>query len=296
MTLLTNSTAPVTAVLLFAVPLAFFSAASPASAELLEKDLPMHMPNFQLKDTTGEVHELYEDYGDAKAVVLFIQGNGCPIVRQSIPYFEIIKDEYADKGVAFVYINANDFDTPEPIADEAKEFNVSVPILNDENQVVARVLGLERTAEAFVVDPGSWKILYRGMADDRFDYGLQRSNPEKFWLKDVLDAHLSGKRVDIPSTVAKGCLLDLIDLPEIVDYKADVAPILETRLGAKAPSGEAWSELSPATARQYGDALWETLLMNQCAEPLCQNRKSVDFEKSEARKLMAWLAGTTPKS
>lgn len=261
----------------------------PASAELLEKDVPMHMPNFRLQDTTGKVHELYKDYDDAKALVVFIQGNGCPIVRQSIPYFEIIKDEYAGKGVAFVYINANDFDTPGPIAEEAKEFNVSVPILNDENQVVARALGLERTAESFVVNPTTWKILYRGMADDRFDYGLQRSNPEKFWLKNVLDAHLAGEDVNVPSTVAKGCLIDLIDVPEAVDYETEVAPILEKRIASKAPSGEAWSQLPPAAARNYAGAIWETLLMNQCSKQLCGNRKSVDFEKSEARKVMAWL-------
>jgi thiol-disulfide isomerase/thioredoxin len=289
-------TAPIAAVILFAMPFTALLAAPTATAEALEKDLPMHMPNFRLQDTTGKVHELYKDYSAAKAVVVFIQGNGCPIVRQSFPYMEILKKEYADKDVKFVYINANDFDTPGPIAEEANEFAVTVPILNDKYQVLARALELERTAESFVVDPQTWNILYRGMADDRFDYGLQRSNPQNFWLKEVLDTHLAGKEVSTRSTVAKGCLLDLVDLPEAVDYQTDVAPILEKRLAQIAPCGEAWSALSSAAAREYGDVIQETLLMNRCAENLCGNRNSVDFEKSEARKIMAWLANAAPQA
>ena len=39
----------------------------------------------------------------------------------------------------------------------------------------------------FVVDPKTREIIYRGKADDRFDYGLKRPNPQKFWVAEILD-------------------------------------------------------------------------------------------------------------
>ena len=42
--------------------------------------------NFRLVDAAGKAHELYY-LSDMKAVVLMVQGNGCPIVRQAVPAY-----------------------------------------------------------------------------------------------------------------------------------------------------------------------------------------------------------------
>ena len=41
----------------------------------------MRVDNFMLLDQDGQAHELHY-YSDAKAIVLIVQGNGCPIVRK----------------------------------------------------------------------------------------------------------------------------------------------------------------------------------------------------------------------
>ena len=43
-----------------------------------------HVDNFRLLDQAGASHELYY-LSDAKAVVLMTYGNGCGIVRKSLP-------------------------------------------------------------------------------------------------------------------------------------------------------------------------------------------------------------------
>lgn len=258
-------------------------ASVPAGAELLDKPLPMHMPNFRLEDYTGKVHELH-DYKDAKAIVIFVQGNGCPIVRQSFPYYEEIKAEFEPKGVTFLYVNSNDFDNAETIREEAEEFGVTIPVLIDKHQALAHALEFDRTAETLIVDPKTWDIVYRGMADDRFDYGLQRSAPKKFWLKQVLDEMTSGKAVDVPSTVAKGCLIDIVPVAEAPSYAKDIAPILDARLKGCA-HGDSWSAMDEQSARERSALVWQALLTGEPAGAVC----SAAFSKGEARKVIAWL-------
>ena len=62
--------------------------------------------NFQLLDQKGEAHELYY-LSDMKAVVIMVQGNGCPIVRNALPTLDLVRNEYAQRGVAFLLLNAN---------------------------------------------------------------------------------------------------------------------------------------------------------------------------------------------
>ena len=49
--------------------------------------------NFQLLDQHRATHELHW-LSDTDAVVIMIQGNGCPIVRNAWPTYQAIRDEY----------------------------------------------------------------------------------------------------------------------------------------------------------------------------------------------------------
>ena len=48
--------------------------------------------NFLLLDQHGAAHELYY-LSDAAAVVIMVQGNGCPIVRNAWPTLKALRDE-----------------------------------------------------------------------------------------------------------------------------------------------------------------------------------------------------------
>ncbi|MCC6145922.1 MAG: redoxin domain-containing protein, partial [Candidatus Hydrogenedentes bacterium] len=161
--------------------------------------------------------------------VLYIQGNGCPIVRQSYPTLTELKKAFAPQGVEFLLINANAQDTREEVAAELKEFEAEFPVLMDTAQTVASGLGVKRTAEAFVIVPArEWKIVYRGALDDQLDYGGGKEAAEHHWLRDALSAVLEERPVETARTEPKGCLINFL-APEKISYAEDIAPIIANR-------------------------------------------------------------------
>ncbi len=167
--------------------------------------------NFVLPDQTGKSHTLYASAGE-KAIVLMVQGNGCPIVRQAIPALREIRDQYQSKGVEFLLLNSNLQDTPESIAREEKEFAFGLPILVDSTQQVGEQLGVQRTSEVFVIDPKTWTLVYRGPVDDRLHYERQRPASNTY-LKDALDAVVAGQPVKVEQADGVGCI---VNFPERV--------------------------------------------------------------------------------
>ncbi len=171
--------------------------------------------NFELLDQTGMSHELYY-LSDAKAVVLMSHGNGCPVVRDAIPQFKAVRAAYEKQGVAFLMINSNLGDSREAIAKDALELGIDTPILMDETQIIGESLGLERTAEVFVINTSNWQLAYRGSPGE---------------LENTLDSLLAGEMVKVAKTQAPGCI---IDFPEQarqdehaqISYAEDIAPIL----------------------------------------------------------------------
>ena len=163
--------------------------------------------DFSLLDHKGKFHQL-SWYGDQKAIVIFIQGNGCPIVRNGAPALKAIRDEFADQGVTFFMLNPQIQDSRESIAKEAEEFGYDLPILVDEAQLVAESLGVDRTSESFVIDPKTMTVVFRGPIDDRLGYETQKPAANHHYLKDALTAMLAGQAVAENAAVAPGCIIN----------------------------------------------------------------------------------------
>ena len=164
-------------------------------------------PEFHLQDHLGTAHSLGQ-YEDARLLVLYVQGVGCPISRIAVPSYREVRDEYSERGIRFLMFNANIQDDPARIAREAEEFAIDFPILKDQDQALAKAIGVERTAEVFIVDPRSREVLFRGPINDKLGYETQRNTASAHYLKDALDTVLAGGRVnmdDIPDS--KGCLV-----------------------------------------------------------------------------------------
>lgn len=169
------------------------------------------IPDFELTDHQGNTHSL-EDYKQYDYVAFYVQGVGCPIARIALPNYREVRDEYSDKNIAFVMFNANIQDDIARINKEAEEFGIDFPIIKDEGQKLARSLGVERTAEVFVVDPETRNVLFRGPINDQLGYETQRNEADEWYLKDALDTILAGGQVnmdDVPDS--KGCLVAIFD-------------------------------------------------------------------------------------
>jgi peroxiredoxin len=191
--------------------------------------MDLEVPNFGLHDQNGEFHTLYY-YSDAKAIVLYIQGNACPIVRNAITDIKAVRKQFKGKGVKFFMINSNLQDDRASILKEAKEFDIDFPILNDDAQLVAEALQLHRTAEAIVLDPSTWNIMYRGPINDRIGYESQKNESDNHYLADAIEAQLNGEMLAENYIKGKGCLIKRLhentDEFASISYEKDVAPIL----------------------------------------------------------------------
>jgi hypothetical protein len=186
--------------------------------------------DFALLDHQGAFRQLYyyaKDPG-TRAIVLFVQGNGCPLVRKRVPELKRLRDAYAGKGVVFWMINANPQDSRAEVAREAAEFGIDLPILLDELQLVARSLNITRTGEAIVIEPGSWRIRYRGALDDRLDYEAQKTEVQHPYLKQALDSLLAGKAISTEVTAAPGCVVTYAKAAP-ASYAEIIAPLLKAK-------------------------------------------------------------------
>jgi thiol-disulfide isomerase/thioredoxin len=149
-----------------------------------------------------------DEFRDRQVVVVVFSCNHCPYVKAYEERIIATQRDYANRGVAFVAISANDAgqypdDSFENMVKRAKEKGYNFPYLYDESQAVARAYGAERTPEFFVLDDQRM-VRYHGRLDDNVE------EPEKakaHYLRDALDAVLSGKPVATVETPPVGCTI-----------------------------------------------------------------------------------------
>lgn len=182
-------------------------AALVASANVMADDWLRSLPDFELQDQHSQTHTLAQ-YRDKELLVFYVQGVGCPIARIALPNYREVRDLYQSKNIEFLMFNANIQDDISRINREADEFGIDFPILKDEGQALAKALGVERTAEVFVVNPKTREVLFRGPINDQLGYETQRNEADEEYLKDALDTLLAGGTVDIDDIPdSKGCLV-----------------------------------------------------------------------------------------
>ncbi len=188
-----------------------------------------HVDDFRLLDQNGKSHKLYY-LSDRKAVVIMVQGNGCPITRTAWNALKEIRTGYAAKGIEFLMLNPNLQDDRASIQAEAHEFGYDIPILVDNAQLVGEALGVTRTAEVFVIETQHWNVVYRGPVDDRLTYERQRATAKEKYLIDALDNVLAGKPVARAKRDAIGCIVNFPhrDKPaKTISYSRTIAPLLQ---------------------------------------------------------------------
>lgn len=161
--------------------------------------------SFNLPGVDGKSHAL-ADYADKQVVVVIFSCNHCPYVRAWEDRMIQIQADYADKGVQFLAINANDAvkypsDSFEAMVERAREKGFNFPYLHDESQAIARAYGAQRTPEVFVFDQER-RLRYHGAIDDNYE---EPARVKQHYLRAALDAVLAGKPAPIAETAPVGC-------------------------------------------------------------------------------------------
>ena len=162
------------------------------------------VPPFSLPDTDGVAHAVPQDPAPP-ATVLVVTCNHCPYVIAWNPRLRRAAEDYAERGVRFLAINANDStrypaDSPEAMRRFVRDQRWPIPYLYDESQDVAAALGAQVTPHVFVLD-GEHRLAYRGAPDG--DHQDERRGAE--WLRGALDSVLAGEPPAEAETRARGC-------------------------------------------------------------------------------------------
>ncbi|MBZ0291782.1 MAG: thioredoxin family protein [Anaerolineae bacterium] len=162
---------------------------------------------FELTGTDNKHYSLGQ-YSDKEAVAVIFTCNHCPYAQAWEDRIVQIQKDYAGKGVQVVAINANDAekhpsDSPEKMKERAQAKGFNFPYLYDETQEVARAYGAERTPEVFVFDKAG-NMRYHGAIDDNAD---EPDAVQNHYLRDALDAVLSGTNPAVTDTAPKGCTI-----------------------------------------------------------------------------------------
>jgi peroxiredoxin len=162
-------------------------------------------PDFSLPDTEGVTRSLADADGAGATVVVFTC-NHCPY---ALAWHDRLADaarDYAEQGVRFMAINANDAeryprDSYEAMRDRVgRDGGWPMPYLHDASQEVARAYGAKVTPDVFVLDADR-RLRYRGAPDGDYDDPGQRAA----WLRDALDAVLAGASPARGETKPVGC-------------------------------------------------------------------------------------------
>ena len=161
-------------------------------------------PDFSLLDTHGRKWSIAE-YDGAPATVVVFTCNHCPYALAWHDRLVQVARDYAPRGVRVLAVNANDADRyPRDSFDAMKERVAKedwpMPYLHDATQEVAREYGAKVTPDVFVLD-AEGRLRYRGAPDS--DYGNPGERAE--WLREALDAVLSGSILQRPETPPVGC-------------------------------------------------------------------------------------------
>ena len=257
------------------------------SGETAGRLVGQKVDDYMLVDQNGMGHILRYDTL-TPAVVLASYVNGDEGSRAAAKALEAAAAR--NPGVVVHLINSAEADTRESIAAEAKAQNISLPLLDDEFQLIGDSLGFTYAGEAVIVNPKTWDIVFHGPADT---------------VGPALDAFLAGGAIATPEyTEIKGAQLSFADRGKdisTISYTRDVAPILMAKcVDCHQPNGIApWHMTNYEMVKTFAPMIRESVRRDRMP-PFDADRHSRAFENDgnltpeETKTLVHWIeAGAT---
>lgn len=182
------------------------------------------LAHLTFRDLEGRPYDL-DQLRQRGPVVFLFTSTVCPVAARYTGRLQRLHAEYSPQGVSFFAVCSNEEDTREIVAAYAKKARFDFPVVRDVSGYLAGRLGASATPQVFVVDTDG-EVAYRGAIDDHRVETLVK----RHYLKDALDASLSGKPVAVAETEALGCTIHRetdAESIESVTYASHVARILQ---------------------------------------------------------------------
>jgi peroxiredoxin len=155
--------------------------------------------DFKLSGVDGATHSLSTLKGKNGTVLIFVSTR-CPVSNGYNERMEKMAQDYKERGINVVGINANAKETADDIKAHATENKLTFMILKDKGNKVADQLGAGVTPEVYFLDASN-KLVYHGRIDNHKNPEMVTAND----LRDAIEATLAGKPVAKAEAAAFGC-------------------------------------------------------------------------------------------
>jgi len=166
------------------------------------------MPEFfNLHCADGKTYSS-SDFSEKKFLVIAFTCNHCPYVQAYEERIMQLQNDYLQKQVQVICINANEIqnypeDSLEKMKERATLKNFNFIYIRDEDQSVANKFFATHTPEFFLFD-SERTLRYHGRMDDNWQYPNQ---VQETFLRDAIDTLLNGKTIKTPETFSIGCTI-----------------------------------------------------------------------------------------
>lgn len=254
--------------------------------------------DFVLIDHTGKAQQLYYDQS-AQAIVLISQSNGCAAVQSSVADVKALRDDYASQGVKVLMVNSNPLDKRAAIIDEAKQWNIDIPILDDSSGIIGQSLTLNNASEVLVISSDKHELLYRGPLNNNPAEGAQA---DRQYVRETLDPLLSGEPVSFSSVPTDGCAIELAAAPQTISYAKDIAPILQKNCVACHVEGGIgpWAMSEYRMVQGFAPMMREVIRVKRMppwhADPeVGQWQHDGGLSDADTRTLISWIEDGAPR-
>lgn len=133
----------------------------------------------------------------------------CPLCRNYSIVLNKLGAKYNRDLEVYGIVPGNAY-SGQDVSDYAKDFQIQFPLLIDSSKKLTAYLAAKVTPEVVLTNQ-SGAVVYRGAIDDWVvELGKKKAKPQQHYLDAAINQYLGGKPVLVPSTVAKGCLINEI--------------------------------------------------------------------------------------
>ena len=116
--------------------------------------------DFALLDQDGNFHHM-SWYDDHKAIAFLVQVNGSAQTAAAAADYARLQSRFDAEGVEFMLINPLG-ETRADVKQALAQLGVQLPVLIDDAQVISEAMGIDKSGEAFLYDPRSFEVIFRG--------------------------------------------------------------------------------------------------------------------------------------
>jgi hypothetical protein len=184
--------------------------------------------NLKMQDVSGKSFSL-KDIKMENGLLVIFSCNTCPFVIGNGSKSEGWEGRYPElaklasmSGIGMALVNSNEAkrDGGDGMTDMKKRYkdqSLEGYYLLDENHILADAFGALTTPHVYLFD-GDMKLIYKGAIDDSVD---SSEGVKEAYLKNAIEAHLKGEKIEPNSTKQLGCSIKRMKKP----LQMEAAPV-----------------------------------------------------------------------